>query len=225
MMLAVLLAVAFGIASFVFFVKLAIHAFRTSTGWGLAVVFLPFATVVYAIRYWSEVRKPFLAWLGTSIVTNLVVFGMLGLAAARIAEAQADALAAAQAAGTTDDAARIDLVPRGARTISANEPAVPAPAPSLDPDDVLARLPTALRSGSDDPALAGYPAPGPVQVATAGRYVGSRMRVTDRDGLRLTGRLVDADTHTIVLEKSLPQGSIEIEMPTREVRALEFLGP
>ena len=80
-------------------------------------------------------------------------------------------------------------------------------------------MPAAL-SGTEG---GGYTAPGPVEISKAERYVGQRMRVTDRDGVRMTGRLIGADAGRIVIEKSLHQGSMEIEMATSEVQSLELL--
>jgi len=36
-----------------------IVAFRTSIGWGLGCLFIPFVSLVYLIQYWEEARRPF----------------------------------------------------------------------------------------------------------------------------------------------------------------------
>jgi len=221
--IAILLAVVLNVVALAFFVRLAVHAFRTGLGWGLAFLFLPFASLVYAIKFWSEVRKPFLWWLGSSVAGTVVLFGAIGVQAARLATAAAERAAVDAASQPTDDSSRIDLVRRDAGEVAPEVPVAPA-RPVLDPDDVLARLPAGLRLGADDSGLA-TPLPGKIEIASAGRYVGSHMRVTDRDGLRLSGRLVEAGTGTLVIEKTLPQGSIEVELPAADVRSLELLGP
>lgn len=57
------------------FILLTFAAFRSRIGWGLAVMFIPFAVAFYPIYYWNDARKPFMTftfgmalWLGTAIV-------------------------------------------------------------------------------------------------------------------------------------------------------------
>lgn len=57
------------------FIMLTFAAFRSRVGWGLAVLFIPFAQVFFPIYYWDQARKPFMTftfgmalWLGTAIV-------------------------------------------------------------------------------------------------------------------------------------------------------------
>jgi len=39
-------------------------AFKTSLGWGLASLFLPFGVFVYVAKHWDETRRAFLCWAG-----------------------------------------------------------------------------------------------------------------------------------------------------------------
>lgn len=52
-----------GLAMFVFSVQILILAFKTSVGWGLASLFIPFAVLVFVIKHWEEAKTPFLRWL------------------------------------------------------------------------------------------------------------------------------------------------------------------
>jgi hypothetical protein len=49
-----------GLAMFVFSVQILIVAFKTSVGWGLASLFIPFAVVVFVIKHWEQTKTPFL---------------------------------------------------------------------------------------------------------------------------------------------------------------------
>ena len=44
------------------------QAFRVSVGWGLAVMFIPFASLVFVYKNWSDTKTPFLAGLGGSLL-------------------------------------------------------------------------------------------------------------------------------------------------------------
>lgn len=56
-------------------------AFRQSVLWGLAVLFLPFANIVFLIKYWYEAKKAFLiqlAGIGVSI-SGTIIGAMVGV--------------------------------------------------------------------------------------------------------------------------------------------------
>lgn len=54
-----------------------VKAFRVSVGWGLAVMFIPFASLYFVIKNWEATKAPFLAGLGGGA---LMMFGILGTA-------------------------------------------------------------------------------------------------------------------------------------------------
>src|SRR5687767_263772 len=54
------LVVLSGLAMFVFGIQILIMAFKTSVGWGLACLFLPFAALVFVIKFWDQAKTPFL---------------------------------------------------------------------------------------------------------------------------------------------------------------------
>ena len=71
------LSVLSAIAMLVFFVQILITAFKTSTGWGLASLLLPFAILVFVIKHWEATKTPFLRWLiafGVAIVAGGISF-------------------------------------------------------------------------------------------------------------------------------------------------------
>jgi hypothetical protein len=54
----ILLAIA-GLLALTSSIWLIVNAFRTSVGWGLAVMFLPFGQLIFTIKNWEMAQKPF----------------------------------------------------------------------------------------------------------------------------------------------------------------------
>jgi len=52
-----------GFAMLIFGIQILVRAFRTSTGWGLASLFIPLAVLVFVFKHWPQTRKPFLGAL------------------------------------------------------------------------------------------------------------------------------------------------------------------
>lgn len=69
------------IIALVAFGFLLVSSFKRSVLWGLAVLLLPFATLFYGIKYWHEVKKPFLVYVGTNtlcLAAAVFVFVQVG---------------------------------------------------------------------------------------------------------------------------------------------------
>lgn len=64
-----------GIGCLVFWIQILILAFKTSTGWGLASLFLPLAIFFYIAKNWAACKTPFLRLLGCFVV-YMVGFGL-----------------------------------------------------------------------------------------------------------------------------------------------------
>jgi hypothetical protein len=69
-----------GLAMFVFSVQILMLAFKTSLGWGLASLFVPFAALVFVIKYWDAARTPFLRTLAT-VPVYLIGFALVAYSA------------------------------------------------------------------------------------------------------------------------------------------------
>jgi hypothetical protein len=54
------LAALAGIAMLVFSIQILIMAFKTSIGWGLGSLLIPFVILAFVFTHWSETKKPFL---------------------------------------------------------------------------------------------------------------------------------------------------------------------
>ncbi|MBW2209323.1 MAG: hypothetical protein JRG79_20725 [Deltaproteobacteria bacterium] len=60
----------FGLIALGALIWLTIRAFKTSPGWGFAVLLLaPFSAAVFGVRYWEEQREPFLLYITTFTAT------------------------------------------------------------------------------------------------------------------------------------------------------------
>ena len=59
-MLGTALSALAGIAMLVFGIQILITAFKTSIGWGLASLLLPFAVLVFVAKNWEATKTPFL---------------------------------------------------------------------------------------------------------------------------------------------------------------------
>ncbi len=63
----------FGLIAFVALIWLVVLAFRRRVWWGLGVMFLsPITAVIFAVKYWDEVKKPFLIYI-TSLVSSIAI--------------------------------------------------------------------------------------------------------------------------------------------------------
>jgi len=60
--------------NFVFGVWIVVQAFRVSVGWGLAVMFLPFAGLFFVVNHWQETKTPFLGGIASGVLMVLGVF-------------------------------------------------------------------------------------------------------------------------------------------------------
>ena len=80
-MIGTILTVIGGIGCLVFQIQILILAFKTSTGWGLASLLIPFAIFVYIAKNWAACKTPFLRLLGCFVVcmvgVGLSAYGMV----------------------------------------------------------------------------------------------------------------------------------------------------
>ncbi len=61
--LGTILTVVASIGMLIFGIQILIHAFKTSIGWGLASLLIPFVIFVYVAKNWEGTKTPFLRWL------------------------------------------------------------------------------------------------------------------------------------------------------------------
>lgn len=73
-----LLFIALGLVALAAFVWLLVVAFQTHILWGLACLFLPFATLIFGILHWNRAAKPFVAHLASSVLIGAVAWSLIG---------------------------------------------------------------------------------------------------------------------------------------------------
>jgi len=71
----IVLMVVGGLISLAAFVWVLVIAFRESAVWGLACLFIPFAVLVFAFKFWDEAKMPF---FGILVGSFFCVFGGIG---------------------------------------------------------------------------------------------------------------------------------------------------
>jgi len=72
------LAAPAGIAMLVFSIQILIMAFKTSIGWGLGSLLIPFVILIFVIKHWSETKKPFLYSLAC-LPVYLIGFALMAM--------------------------------------------------------------------------------------------------------------------------------------------------
>ncbi len=80
-MLGMALSVVGSIAMLVFSIQILITAFKTSVGWGIASLLIPFVIFVFVAKNWGATKTPFLRSLMALVVmmagTGLSLFGAM----------------------------------------------------------------------------------------------------------------------------------------------------
>lgn len=75
------------IGMLIFTIQILIMAFKTSLGWGLASLLLPFAILVYVAKNWPACKTPFLRSLACLVVaiigSGLSIYGAMSGAMAQ----------------------------------------------------------------------------------------------------------------------------------------------
>ena len=69
--LGLILSVVGGIGALIFGIQILILAFKTSLGWGLASLLIPFVILVYVAKNWPACKTPFLRWLVSAVVAGV----------------------------------------------------------------------------------------------------------------------------------------------------------
>jgi hypothetical protein len=215
------------------FVWLAIVAFRTHILWGLAVLFLPLAPIVFAVMNWHDAKKPFLVNLGSSVLAVMLFFGAGGAAFMMATQMSPETMA------VTGPELQVDSNQAYALADAA-PPDEPEEAPAaLDtPDDdegssndhdalAIALNPSSLREQSEQASVAQTMrrprrSPGdeiPVDEIDES-YVGSTLRVVSNDGLDSRARLIAVDGAVLSFERDIGIGAVTFDLRPGEIEAV-----
>ena len=224
----VLLMIVASIASMVGGIWLTVVAFRRNALWGLAVFFIPFANIVYAVKFWDEAKKPFLLHFGSGVACFFIVFlGFFVMAGQVVSElenmeVQADSGMSFSPEPEPTPVARTRTTPPSMRSSGYDIP----DRPRATPDEIEKML--AEVADESYHALAD-PKPGAgeymeVSFDQASSYAGDTVRVTGTDGSDTMGRLSEIRGGSLFLERELSGGLIVVEMARSEIRSIEVVG-
>lgn len=198
------------VLSFVAGLWFLVVSFRQSIVWGLACLFVPFASIVFLIMHWQEAKKPFLLSLlgavlliypamkmGPSLDADGPAFGPTRTASGR----SMPATARSWPTPTSSRFARstpVDAAPLAAGA------ATPATTPDLLADWPRPTPPPGILPPPPPPET---PTHDVVKVADLGRHVGNVLRFRLKDGRTIVGTVRTVDAESVRVERNLGLGT------------------
>lgn len=245
MNLLVLLMPVLGLAALAAFIWLVVVAFQRSAMWGvLVLLFSPITAIVFAVMYWDDSKKPFLAYVGScaawiaafTIVAVSVTAPMVKMAQemGEVTSEQAAAFiqeqnAASQEGSTPPSTDNEDEMRQMLRQITQQANA-DAEASSTVP---TYKLGATGSSGSTGKTTKATVETEPTKKTTArravrdlihvweiGNHVGERVRVTTTDGNEFVGVFRGQTGSELRFEKRLTSGTIDVFVDRSEVSSL-----
>jgi hypothetical protein len=201
---------------------LLVVAFKQSILWGLACLFVPFASIVFIILHWDSAKRPFL-------------FSIVGLVLVGAGVAVLDRDAAVRVVTAARPGSQAAPLPKALDA----PPAVPSTTPLLPGTPQTQLAPTALPGPANpkaaEPAAADVPqqqapvgtlpAPRPtdppthanVAVGDLAKHIGEPLRYQMKDGRTVVGTLRSVDNDTVKLERDMGLGVSAFRIPLADV--------
>jgi hypothetical protein len=202
--LGIFLMVVAGVVSLVGTIMFAVAAFRVSLLWGLLVLFVPFAGLVFLVKFWPQAKRGFLIGLAGSGLA-VVAYLVLSVGIASTVKAPFGQLAAQAAAGKNQPQ-------------PATRPAVGEPAPATLPGVRAAEArPVAVRRALPELPLDPVD-PGEVTPRDLPRHVGEELRFVEKAGGSVWGKLVSVKPGSLTIERRLHGGSVQYDLPLADIR-------
>lgn len=223
--LLLVLVILLGLVSFVASVWLVVVAFKQGPLWGLATLFIPFAALVFVIKFWRESKKPFLLSVGSGVAMILVAL-IAGIGAASAASRHMSSQIAAEMAKTRSQAggpAHQSAASPAARVEPSEAP--PADSPTRQDDGLAAisnikvTVPAAAAPAFDLNAITpdGF---APIAPRDAKGLEGRRAKVVSPDGHIHPGELVKADANGVRLQRYVGGGTLIVDYRRSEIDKL-----
>lgn len=198
---------------------LVVIAFKDSVVWGLVVLFVPFAALVFVVKNWEKTKASFAA----QVIGYTILF-FFGPSPSRVAHYRQ--LAAARQnysapAGDTetssneDEASGYTYAPSGSGgsgTSSLTTTSAPNKQVSTAPPPATAVPHTA-------------PLTGRIRLSEARNHIGERMRITSKQSVERVATLRKVDAHMFVFRLKTHGGNIVYRMHPGDIARLEVLGP
>ena len=220
------------VVSMIAAVWLLVVAFKRNILWGLAVMFVPFANIVFVVKHWHDAKKPFLINLGAMMAAFLLFFVGGGAAMMNAASMAEQEMAMANDPSFTFDGTT------DATTVNTAYPDNPAPIDAPDYDasaggdaETAAYLEPSSPSMESVQAAVAAPAPksrrlrfGNIPVGQVDdSYVGELLRVVSRDGLNTLAIVTATSPSSISFEREVFGGAVAFDVARNEIESLEAI--
>jgi hypothetical protein len=239
-----------GIIGFAAWIWLVVVAFKRSPLWGVLVLLLsPVSAIVYAVKFWGEAKRPFLAYAGSATGFCLVLGLLAAFAAGAVMDAAAEAVEEGMepirlgtTAGGTADGDAADATAEGGEALAASqernedpldrpasravdERAPATPAGDAAPPRGTAPTPASTPAPIPDPnasdgAAARYAARDLVALRDLDGHVGQTLRVVTSDGMDFEGVYMGRDGQRFEFGKKLAAGTLAVYVTGADVRSL-----
>jgi len=220
-----------GLISLAAFIWLLVIAFRESAVWGLACLFIPFAALVFAFKFWDETKMPF---FGVLVGSFFAVFGGVGYSMTSVnlgIEEYADLGERVAWESPTVDPIEYDQ-PGDLESDEQDPPAeFQEPDQGVEETDMVMAAAAELNSSDHEDALsildeAGEPPPPPrphrdgtlVPVSSLGSLQGERVVIVLNTLERVSAYVVGVDNTTVQLRHRVGGGSVTYTVDFEDIK-------
>jgi hypothetical protein len=224
------------VVSMIAAVWLLVVAFKKSTLWGLAVMFVPFANIVFVVKNWEDSKKPFLINLGALTAAFMLFFVAGGAAMMNMASlAQQEMAMATDPSYTFDGTTDSTMVDTGSDLAYPDNPAIvevpESDAPDARDSGTVAYLEPSSPSMESVLAAVAAPLPKPRRLRFGNipvdqvdeSYVGELLRVVSRDGMNTLAVVTAVSPSSIAFEREVFGGTFEFDLTHNEIESLEAI--
>lgn len=205
---------------------LLVVAFKQSVVWGLVVLFVPFAALVFVVKYWDVTKTAFVVNLVGAVMYGGMFYGVIKPRIEHNLVALAHARAMSAHSHHQDSTISDDLdslAPKAPDDRAADntgaarkDAATSAESPKAQAVDTA---PEAMATNADSSAK-----PLVIRVADARKYIGQLVRVTGKNHVVREAMLREVHGDALVFERRVGSGSLIFRMHAAEIAHLESMG-
>lgn len=225
-----------GVVSFIAGIMFLIVAFREGALWGLAVLFIPFASLIFLVMYWNQAKKAFLLSLAGSGIVMVGAFAM-GAASPDSSEvlgsleeptSSSERYSVPTERISRPEPSRIEVeppdefLPTEDGTAPSKESEIDEPESTSFPRSSTARsrrspATSSLRSSETSSRSAA----GGLSMASVENYIGEKLRFTKTNGKTIEGRLIGVDDDRITIEERVGGGRWSFSLAKSSIVKIE----
>jgi hypothetical protein len=212
------------LASIVGGIMMLIAAFRVSAVWGVCVLFVPFAALVFLFKHWQEAKRSFVISLAGTAMILLAILPLAAGGASAVSEQAALQAASLQTAGAGIVRSEQESSPVPPSAPPAESPADPGAAtdPQATTEVGLPEVavgvpePPPIPEGSGRVHLSASD-PGGLRLGGLERSVGQQLVFVERDGSTMRATLVSVHEDSIRIERNVPSGAVQYTLARAEL--------